>query len=138
MRVKISSGYGQAIAFILGIISVFSGCTRTEEEIPVQPPATNPLSRSYIGWGVVTGSFTHLLDNPGAGGVSQSYLRRGTVVRIMERRSLINRGNPEMWILVEGNYLNEGTPSQGWLRETSVETYENEGRARTASQAMNL
>jgi len=107
------------------------------------PPPTFPLARAYIGYGVVNVSFTNLLSDPGSGGISRGYLRRGTVVRIIERRMVTNRLNGESWVLVEGNYSpssgSQGPgPSQGWLQETTLEIYENESQAVTASKAMNL
>jgi len=113
----------------------FSGCGRSSEEIPVTPPITHPLTREYIGYGVVNVSFAHLLDEPGTNGVSRGYLRRGTVVRILERRPVINRTNSESWIFVEGNY-SSAVLSPGWLLEATVEVYDNESRAITASKVM--
>jgi len=94
-------------------------------------------------------SFTHLLNEPGSIGVSRGYIRRGTVVRIIERRQVINRGNHESWVLAEesqetktstGTKSSQGAsvPVQGWLNETTVEIFDNESRAYTASKAMNL
>jgi len=109
-----------------------SGCRRSVEESPVVPPATPPLTREYIGFAVVNVSFTHLLNEPG--GVSQAYIRRGTVVRILERR--IDRKSSESWILAEGNYQGNGAVSRGWLQETTVDVFDNESQAITASKAM--
>ena len=116
------------------------------------PPATHPLARQYIGYGVVNVSFTHLLNEPGSGGLSRGYLRRGTVVRIIERRQLVNRGSHESWVLVEESRETKASTeavspeaaspetraSQGWLNETTVEIFDNESRANTASKAMSL
>ena len=111
------------------------------------PPDTHPLVREYIGYGVVNVSFTHLFNEPGPGGVSRGYLRRGTVVRIVERRSVPVRGNSESWVLVEGNYRGtsavpgagtEAGLSRGWLQETTLDIYDREPRADTASKAMSL
>ena len=87
-------------------------------------------------------SFTHLLGEPGPGGVSGGYLRRGTVVRIIERRSIINQNSLESWVLVEGNYpevvdsREAGSAVQGWIQERMVEIYDSESQANTASKAM--
>jgi hypothetical protein len=117
------------MAVALSFFMLFSGCRRSSDEIPVMPPETNPLAREYIGYGVVTVSFTHVLTEPDPKGVSQGYLRRGTVVPIVERRQLNNQGKPELWVLTEGNY-------RGWLQVTALEIYENESRANTASKNM--
>jgi hypothetical protein len=113
----------------LSFFPVFSGCRRSSDELPVTPPETNPLARNYIGYGVVTVSFTHVLTEPDPNGVSQGYLRRGTVVPIVERRQVNNRGKPELWLLAEGSY-------RGWLQGTTLEIYESESRANTASKSL--
>ena len=125
-----------SLLFLLVLPVLFAGCSRTQEELPLVPPLTNPLSREYIGYGVVNGSFVHLLNEPGAEGVSQGYLRRGTVVRILERKALSEKEKTELWVLAEGNYDGQGNVSRGWLEETTVEIYDSESRAKTASKAM--
>jgi len=134
MRLRFQDLCGQAVYFLvlLTAIMLFPGCRRSAEEIPVAPPATHPLTREYIGFAVVNASFTHLLNEPG--GVSQAYIRRGTVVRILERR--IDRKSSESWILAEGNYQGSGPVSRGWLQETTVDVFNNESQAITASRAM--
>ena len=114
-----------------------SGCRRSSEELPVMPSATNPLTREYIGYGVVNVSFTHLLSESGPSGVSQGYLRRGTVVRIIERVKLSSRGNSVSWVLAESNYRSPGAVSSGWLEESDLVIYENENQANTASKTLN-
>ena len=134
MRVGFPGIYNQAVHFLFLIISItfFQGCRRTAEELPVMPPATHPLTRDYIGYAVVNVSFTHLLNEPG--GVSQTYLRRGTVVRILERR--IDRTGSESWVLAEGNYQGSGSVSRGWLQEAAVDVFDNESQAITASKSI--
>ena len=101
------------------------------------PPATHPLTREYIGFGVVTISFAHLLSESDPDGVSQGYLRRGTVVRVIERTQITKAGNSESWVLVESNYSSSTGISRGWLQESSVEIYGSESQANTASKTMN-
>ena len=115
----------------------WSGCSRSSAENPVLPPETRPLARDFIGYGVINVSFTHLHDDPGSGGTSMGYLRQGTVVRILERHRILNRGVTELWVLVEGNYQGPGNVSRGWLQETVMEIFDNESRAITASRAVN-
>ena len=146
MRVRYYHGNNQQpidaclqVALLISLVtSLFlSGCRRSAEEQPVMPPTTNPLTREYIGYGVVNVSFTHLLSESGSGGVSQGYLRRGTVVRIIERVKLSNRGNSTSWVLAESNYQGTGTVSNGWLEESDLVIYENENQANTASKTLN-
>ena len=122
------------IPFLL--IIGLSGCRRSSIESPVLPPETRPLAREFIGYGVITVSFTHLLDEPGIVGSSLGYMRQGTVVRILERRRVFNRGITELWVMVEGNYQGQGSVSRGWLQETDMEVFDSESRAYTASRAI--
>jgi hypothetical protein len=121
---------GQAgiIAVIL-ILLFCTSCPGKKEEKPVLPPETFPLSQTHIGFGVINVSYTGVSAVPGETGASLGYLRRGTVVQIHERRQIKAGGNTESWLLVEEAY-------KGWLKETLVEVYENESKARTASEAM--
>ena len=144
MRIWFLFKYIQVLLLFPLLLSglVFFSCNRSAEDRIVMPPATHPLARDYIGYGVVNISFSHLLKEPDPAGVSQGYLRRGNVVRIIERRQVIIRGITESWVLVEGNYqtdtAGQGTPVQGWLQESTLEIYENESMANTASRAMRL
>ena len=139
MRVRYFAVYYQLLFPLLlcGVFAIaLASCRRGSEELPVAPPETNPLSREYIGFGVVNVSFTHFLDESGPAGVSLGYLRRGTVVRIIERRHIVSRGSEETWVFVEGNYQGQGSVSSGWLQETALVIYDSESRANTASRTM--
>ena len=140
MKINHLTGYNQPLLLILCsllYISALTGCSRSSNESPVLPPETRPLAREFIGFGVINVSFTHLLDEPGTDGASLGYLRQGTVVRILERRRVINRGVTELWVLAEGNYQGQGNISRGWLQESVMEIFDNESRANTASRAIN-
>ncbi|WP_043923389.1 hypothetical protein [Leadbettera azotonutricia] len=118
-------------------MALLCSCAKGQEESPLEPPPTDPLARDSIGYGVVNASFTHVGDKAGQNGVSLGYLRKGSLVKIIERRSLTDQGNAELWVLIESDY--QGAPGgkiQGWLRESAVEVYDNESRALTASEAM--
>jgi len=138
MRVNHSARHIQLYSRLLLLFCpiIFFACTRFSDTSPVMPPSTNPLARQYIGFGVVNVSFAHVLNEPGLEGISQGHLRRGTVVRIIERRQIINRGLAELWVLAEGNYQENTNISRGWLQETSLEIYNSERRANTASRRM--
>jgi hypothetical protein len=119
-----------AAVFVLIFCAAFaSSCGGKKEEAPVIPPVTSPLSRSVIGFGVINASYTHVTAEPVDGGISPGYLRRGSLVRVLERRTVKNGASSESWVLVDGTY-------RGWLRETLVDIYDNEGRALTAAEAM--
>ena len=137
MRVRYSAWYYQLPFFLFSFTLLLSvGCRRGSEESPVMPPPTHPLSREYIGFGVVNVSFTHLLNESGSTGVSLGYLRRGTVVRIIERRYVVSSGSEETWVFVEGNYQGQGSVSSGWLPGSALVIYDSESRANTASRTM--
>ncbi|MDR2194965.1 MAG: hypothetical protein LBP19_10995 [Treponema sp.] len=115
-------------------VSVLCSCNRLKSEFFILPPPTYPLSRPVIGYGVIVSSYINLSNAPKRGGFSQGYMRRGSIVTVLERR-LINKGTesspsmPETWVLVEGGY-------QGWIYEDDIEIYEYEEQAMTASEKM--
>ena len=127
---------GAFFIFLICFALLFSGCRRSLQNLPVTPPATHPLTRQYIGYGVVNVSFTHLLSEPALGAASEGHLRRGTVLRIIERRQVISPGNTQVWVFAEENYQPDFSPSRGWLPETVVDIFDREARAITASRVM--
>ena len=137
MRVRFLPVNNQVILIliVLFIVLFFPGCNREPDELYVSPPVSHPLLREYIGYGVVTSSFSHILIEPGSTETSLGHLRRGTVVRIMERKPVMNRGVSEFWIYGEGNFEGENI-LRGWLMESDLEVYDSEPRARTASRSM--
>jgi hypothetical protein len=82
---------------------------------------------------VVNVSYTHVVDQARQGAASLGYLRRGSVVRIIERRYILNQGNRETWVLAEEK--GEGA-ARGWLPEAVMNIYDNEDKARTASKSI--
>jgi hypothetical protein len=132
MRVVVPFYIRQVRIFPLLLICVvlLYSCKRTTSgDFPVVPPLTYPLSRSAIGYGVVSASYTQVVDEPELQGESQGYLRRGSIVRIIERRFVATQEDSAVWVLVEGNY-------RGWLREAVVDIYDNEAQAGTAAEFM--
>jgi len=111
-------------------------CKRSAEEQPVMPPATHPLARDYIGYGVVNVSFTNLLSENSPNAVSQGYIRRGTIVRIVERAQVNNKGKIESWVLGESNYQTSVAVTRGWLQESALLVFDSESQANTASKTM--
>ncbi|MDR0387644.1 MAG: hypothetical protein LBH57_06365 [Treponema sp.] len=98
-------------------------------ETAILPPPTSPLSRSVIGFGVISASYTHVVSEPNASGFSLGYLRKSSIVEVLERRSVNNNGVPESWVLV-------GDSFRGWLREDVIQVYDSEARARTAAESL--
>lgn len=132
MRIGVHLYHGQVLFFL--IVLVLSSCDRKNEEIFIVPPETPPLSRQLIGYGVINVSYTHAAAEPDPAASSLGYLRRGSIVKVLERRPLISQdsragGTPESWVLVEGNF-------QGWLTESVLDIYDNESQAKTAAESM--
>ena len=128
MKIRLKYPYGQVSLAII-IVLLLCGCNRRREEIPVIPPATSPLTQAQIGFGVVNVSYTRVNSEPDETSASPGHLRRGSVVRIIERRIIIVSARTDSWVLVEESF-------QGWLRESLVDIYDNESQARTAAEAM--
>jgi len=132
MKIRRILPYSQVCWVLLWLF--FTACNGKKEEAPVVPPLTFPLSRSFIGYGVVNVSYTRVTAQPeedvsDAATASPGYLRRGSVVRILERRQVKNQEKIDLWVMVEGS-------SAGWLKESLVDIYDSEPQARTASEAM--
>ena len=111
------------------ILSLCAACNGKKDEAPAIPPPTSPLSQTYIGYGVVNVSYTRVNSAPDDDSDSPGYLRRGAVVRIVERRLLRSDEKSESWLFVEGTF-------SGWLRESLVDIYDNGPQAETASKAL--
>jgi len=136
MRVKHFCNGFQLFCLLLYVIALAFSCNRSSEEQPVLPPATHPLAREYIGYGVVNVSFANLLNENDPKAVSQGYIRRGTLIRIIERTRTNNNGKIESWVLGESNYQASGAVSRGWLQESALLIFDNESQAITASKTM--
>ncbi|MDR1898796.1 MAG: hypothetical protein LBQ55_02190 [Treponema sp.] len=131
MRVGFPLRYRQALWCIPALLLL--SCGPNDEERPVTPPETPPLSRTAIGYGVINVSYTHAADGPAAAGLSTGYLRRGSVVKIIERRLVKNAGVTEPWVLVEEHSTQK---TRGWLPAGVMDVYDNAGQAETASGTM--
>jgi hypothetical protein len=82
-----------------------------------------------IGYGVISVSYTHIVSEPSPSGFSLGYLRKSSIVEVLERRSVNNGGVTDSWVLV-------GDFPRGWLREDVIRVYDNEARARTAAESL--
>jgi len=107
-------------------MTALCACGAKKEEGPVIPPETSPLSRDYIGFGVITASFTHVTVDPAEDSPSEGYLRRGSLVRVLRRQTVKSSGNFVSWVLTEGD-------QQGWIKEELIDIYDSEDQAKTAA-----
>ena len=121
------------LLFFIIITGLFNSCNSRREEVPVIPPVTSPLSRDYIGFGVITASFTHITAEPSQDSVSLGYLRRGSLIRIIKRQTIRTQEGFVTWVLTDGTTRDESV-TPGWLKEEVMDIYDNESQARTASE----
>jgi hypothetical protein len=132
MRITVKRSLGQ-LSFLFFSLALFSfllfSCDVKKEEINVIPPITSPLSGDYIGFGVITDSFTHVTADPSQDSPSIGYLRRGSRVRIVRRQIIKTQNGFVSWVLTDGN-------QEGWLKEDVMDIYNNENQAITASELL--
>jgi hypothetical protein len=129
MRIAVKYRFGQLC--LLFFLAVLCSCAGRRADGPIIPPETSPLSREYIGFGVITSSFTHITADPAVDSPSLGYLRRGSLVQIIRRQTVRTGSSFESWVLIDGN-------QQGWLREEAMDIYSTENQARTASESMTI
>jgi hypothetical protein len=118
----------RALAVLILVCGLGSSCTGKAETVFIEPPPTSPLSMPVIGYGVVNVSYTHVANEPKSDSVSKGYLRKGSIVRVLEHRLTVGE-TLESWVWVEGSY-------QGWLREEVIDIYSREVQAQTAARIM--
>ncbi|MDR3324892.1 MAG: hypothetical protein LBS82_02730 [Spirochaetaceae bacterium] len=112
------------------IAATLTTCGQGNPEKAIIPPATPPLSRHIIGYGVVSINYTHVFDKRGNDGAALGILRKGAIVEVLERRPLIVDGKAEKWVLAtNGAYA-------GWLNENRIRIYDTRPRAQTAAGAL--
>jgi hypothetical protein len=126
MRVGDSFYKGQGIV-IAALLLAAASCSPRSVEKQLVLPVSPLLSRDLIGYGVIVVSYTHVLDQPQRDAPSQGYVRKGSIVRVLERRLVQQDGKGISWVLIDGDY-------QGWLEEGNIQIYDNESRAKTASE----
>jgi hypothetical protein len=131
MRITVKHTFGQLFFMLIIVVlcTLFFSCDVKKEEIPVVPPVTSPLSGDFIGFGVITESFTHISADPSQDSSSLGYLRRGSRVRIIRRQIIKTQDGFVSWVLTDGN-------QQGWLREDVMDIYNSENQAITASELL--
>ena len=108
------------------------GCIRSKTNIELYPPQNEPLTGSVLGYGVVIAQFVHIRAEPGDGGDLTGYLRKGALVKVLERRNINDNDSLASWLLVNED---EG-PILGWINERFIEVYDNRNRAITASSLL--
>lgn len=131
-RAKIS-GKTKLLIFIC-LPLLFSCTSKKEDALNIIPPVTSPLSGDYIGFGVITESFTHITESPNEVSVSAGYIRRGAVVNIIKRQAVKTDSGFISWVLIEENA--DVSAASGWLKENVMMIYDTKSQAETASESM--
>jgi len=103
MRIQIKHISCQLFVFLFLSFLVLSACSKRKDEVIPIPPETSPLSKEYIGFGVITSSFTHITAEPADDSSSNGYLRRGSLVRIMRRQTIRTQNGFTTWVLIESS-----------------------------------
>jgi len=101
-------------------------CAACSPKVEITPPAAPPLSRPVLGYGVVSVSYTQVMDEPSKGGVTLGYVREKTILIVLERRLIKEEDTQQYWMLTEGTY-------RGWLPESALIVYDNPEKAQTAA-----
>jgi hypothetical protein len=127
MRITVKHIFGQLL--LLFCIASLCVCSAKKDEAPVIPPLTSPLSGDYIGYGVITDSFTHITAEPSEDSPSLGYLRRGSLVRIIKRQTVRTGGAFVSWVQMESD-------QNGWLKEEVMDIYNSENQAKIASESV--
>lgn len=109
---------------LFSLLGCSDGSLNRAFEVPPTPQLSRPL-----GWGVVVPSYAQVYDAPGTTGVVLGYYRRGVVVAVTERRLEKTGDTSVRWILNAGS-------EPGWIRETDLEVFESEAKAKTAAGTM--
>jgi hypothetical protein len=129
-------------ASVLALFFLFASCRAKVPDDALLPPETPLFTQEGVGYGVVNVSFAHVLEAlPPAPSGSAGLIRKGSVVVVVERRSLPAAGGAAMqlWAFVEAQGKEGepgGKPVSGWLPGANLDFYENLPRAETASALM--
>ncbi|MFW5728473.1 MAG: SH3 domain-containing protein [Spirochaetota bacterium] len=117
---------GATAMLLIAAIGVTS-CDRRPRVERIELPET-PIVAVRDRWGVVSGSYVRVREEPRPDAPIKDYVRRGIVVEVtevIERRSGSGEGG---WFRI----ADEGV--DGWVRESAVTLYESRARAENASR----
>jgi len=114
---------------ILLLSLMISSCFLSPPDKQLSPPATFPLSRTLLGYVLITDSYTQLLDRRGNDGGALGVLRKGTILPVIERRIMSGDEKTEIWLYVAAE-------EKGWIRESSGQLFQTETQAKTALRTL--
>jgi hypothetical protein len=128
-RVLLPFAGGLRLAALL-VCLLLSSCGKAPTENAIVLPETPPLSRAFIGYGVINANYTHILAKIGDESSALGFLRKGSIVEVLERRSVAEGNAVEYWVFAAAeNY-------SGWLRESELRVYASSAQALTAAKNM--
>jgi hypothetical protein len=127
--------------FSIVLVAVFVvSCKPKSSDDTILPPETPLFVKEGVGYGVVKVSFAHVLENlPPGPSASTGLIRKGSVVTVVERRSVqAESAEVRLWVFVEarGGESGGGKAVSGWLPGESLDFYGNLPRAERASALM--
>jgi hypothetical protein len=123
------AGKCQWCCLLLFILTLFGACSGNERQPAIQVPQTPPLSRSVLGYGVISASYSPLYAEAGVQSAQEGYagyLRRGAIAEVLERRQV--DGSP--WVFARSGEIS------GWLPSDAMQIYDSEAQAQTAAEKM--
>jgi hypothetical protein len=131
------------LATVLVAVFFLASCRAKPSDDALLPPETPLFVKEGIGYGVVNVSFAHVLERPPpASSEAAGLIRKGSIVTVVERRSVPAAGDSaaRLWVFIEARSKERepsgGKPVSGWLPGESLDFYENLPRAETAAALM--
>jgi hypothetical protein len=129
------------VVLMSGVLVV--SCRAKQVDDALSPPETPLFLKEGVGYGVINASFVNVLREPHASAASAGLIRRGSVVVVVERRTVLtgieSNGPARLWAFVETRAEDEGEetrPVAGWLPGDSLDFYASLPQAETASVLM--
>jgi hypothetical protein len=128
-------------ALILGVLAV--SCRAKPVDEALLPPETPLFLKEGVGYGVVNVSFANVFGGPQDDAASMGLIRRGSIVVVVERRTIPVTGDPNgaarLWAFVEQTARDDFAEMRqvaGWLPGESMDFYTSLSQAETASAMM--
>jgi cytochrome b len=104
------------------------GCgRRAQSATEIELPET-PIVSIRDRWGVVTGSYVRVREEPNEGAAISDYVRRGVVVEVREVIEDARNDAGASWLKIRGEAVD------GWVVESGVSLYESRARADNAAR----
>ncbi len=116
-----------ATALLLILAFSATGCDRRPRVESIELPET-PIVAVRDRWGVVTGSYVRVREEPRPEAAIKDYVRRGIVVEVAEVMESGSGSGETDWFRITGADVD------GWILESDLALYESRARAENASR----